>query len=523
MGFQFPRQQVTAQASAIAGPGGSVLGRRAAFDLWRPMATDANGDDTWEIGDQRAWSRDLGRTDAITRSGFDRWREYVVGTGLRLQSRIDEEELGIDEKSVEKWQKRAEKRFNMWAESKFCSFEGDQNFYEMQQTLAESKQASGDVFAVLRAKSRPGWPFVLTIQLVEADRVCNPNNGANTATLFEGIERNEQGEIICIHVANHHPNSLLPPAKREWTAIDVFGANGRRNILHWKRQRRPGQSRGMPLPSVITGTLKQLGRYTDAEIDAAVNSATMAIFAEMDTASFDDIFSAEQRELYVSQALQARQNATALPSGQIINTLPGEKIYTPTPGRPNPNAPPFFDLFLKLCAMGLGVPEEIIVGKFTTSYTAAQAAFQQWFQSVFIERAGLVWNFCQPVYETFLEDCVIDGIIAAPGFLVNPFIRYAYSGSQWTGSGRFVLNPRQEAEAARIRASFMTTEAEESLAYDGGDWDTRHRQRAREAAARRRDSLPPLGETQVSDSQGGPDDQSPDDQSPDQPGEDPVT
>ena len=518
MGFQFSRQQSAFEAAAVAGPGGSVLGRRPAFDLWRPMATDANGDDTWEISDQRAWSRDLGRTDAITRSGFDRWREYVVGTGLRLQSRIDGEELGMNEDDVEAWQKKAEKRFNMWAESKFCSFEGDQNFYEMQQTLAESKQASGDVFAVLRTKVRDGWPFVLTIQLVEADRVCNPNNGANTATLFEGIERNDQGEIIRIHVANHHPNSLLLPAKREWTAIDVFAPNGRRNILHWQRQRRPGQSRGMPLPSVITGTLKQLGRYTDAEIDAAVNAATMAIFAEMDVDSFDDIFSSEQREAYVAQALQARQNSSGLSSGQIINTLPGEKIYTPTPGRPNPNAPPFFDLFLKLCSMGLGVPEEIIQGKFTTSYTAAQAAFQQWFQSVFIERAGLQWNFCQPIYETFLLDCVIDRIIVAPGFLTNPFIRYAYSGSQWTGSGRFVLNPRQEAEAAQIRARFMTTEAEESLAYDGGDWDTRHRQRAREAAARRRDALPPLGETQP------PTDQPPPEpSSPDQPGGDPLT
>jgi hypothetical protein len=56
-----------------------------------------------------------------------------------------------------------------------------------------------------------------------------------------------------------------------------------------------------------------------------------------------------------------------------------------------------------------------------------------------------------------------------------------------------VLNPLQEAKAAELRAQFLTSEAEEASAYDGGDYETRHRQRAREASNRRADDMPPLG------------------------------
>jgi len=133
-----------------------------------------------------------------------------------------------------------------------------------------------------------------------------------------------------------------------------------------------------------------------------------------------------------------------------------------------------------------------MTGLFKSSYTAARAASQQLWQMIYGDRAHDVTHTCQPVYETWLADGVADGWIQAPGFFADPFIRYAWSVAEWAGSGPASLNPLQEAEAARLRASFLTSEAEETIAYDGGDYASRHVQRAREAAARRRDSLPPL-------------------------------
>ena len=485
--------QPTASLSPAMGFGISG-GNRPAFDLWRPMASDANGAAEYSLLDQRAASRELSRTDPVASAGVNRWAEYVIGRGLRLQSQVDLEELGISEGEARDWQNRTERRFRMWSEDVRSSVEGDKNFYQLQRIAAYSAKDSGDVFAVLTSKDRPGWPFKTAIQLIEADRVSNENNGANTAELFEGIQRKADGEIKSIWVANHHPYTNHLPSNRRWKEIPLWTRSGRKNIVQWKKMNRPGQSRGIPLPSIITGTLKQIGRYTDAEIDAAVLSATQVLIAQMSPESFNDLFNnPDEKAKYMTQAFEARQNGSALSSGGIVNTFPDETITNPTPGRPNPNAPPFLEMVLGITAMGFGMSPEILIGKFTTSFTAAQAAFQQWFQTVFIDRDDAISDFCQPIYETWLHDCVVDGIIQAPGFLADAFIRAAYCRSIWKGSGKFVLNPLQEAKAAELRAQFITTEAEEASAYDGGDYETRHRQRAREASNRRADDMPPLG------------------------------
>jgi capsid protein len=50
----------------------------------------------------------------------------------------------------------------------------------------------------------------------------------------------------------------------------------------------------------------------------------------------------------------------------------------------------------------------------------------------------------------------------------------------------------KEAMAAGKRIEIgLTTRAEEVVAYDGGDWETKHRQSARETADRVRDGLQP--------------------------------
>lgn len=474
--------------------GSSAMAQRPAFRLWTPDARDADSVDAWERADQRAWSRELDRTSPAARSGLDQHCAYRVGTGLRYQARINASELGLSEVQASEWQDLAERRFDMWASSPMASVEGDQNFYEMQRLIALSQEMSGDVYALITRKERQnGWPFRTAIQIFESDRICNENNAANTQKIYEGIERAADGEIVAVFVANHHPGGMANiVTNKKWERIAIFSDNGRRNILFRKNMRRPCQSRGMPALSVITGTIKQHTRYTEAEIEAAVNSAAMAIFAQMDPQSFQDLFTPSEREAYISAALSFRTGDTPMSSGKILNTMPGETITSPTPGRPNPNFGPFVENFYTFIGMGLSMPPEVLTGLFKSSYTAAQAALQQLWQTIKIIRASDVTHICQPVLESWLFDCVADGILEAPGFLVDPFIRHAWCGSQWSGSGPASLNPLDEAKAAQIRAGFLTTEADETINYDGGDWSTRHQQRTREAQARRDGDLPPL-------------------------------
>jgi capsid protein len=216
----------------------------------------------------------------------------------------------------------------------------------------------------------------------------------------------------------------------------------------------------------------------------------------MSTESFQDLFKdPKEQQAYISQGLQSRQDAQGIESGRLLNLLPGESVTSPTPGRPNPNFGPFVNDFYTQLGMGTNVPREVIVGVFESSYTAARAQLQQFWQTIYIERMSDEAQICNPIYHAWLFDSIADGIIEAPGFFANAFIRYAWSGAQWTGMGPSSLNPLDEARAAILLAGNLTTEQEEAVKLDGGDYKTRHRQRVREAANRREGGLPPLGAT----------------------------
>ncbi len=468
--------------------GASRMAQSPRFSNWRPQLLDADGQAEYELADLRAFSRDLERTAPVATGAIETRVSHIVGTGLSLQSRIDARELGMSEDEASEWQSLTERRFGMWAKSRFADRHGELCFYEIQQLALRSHDSSGDVFVLLGDKQRQDWPFRLTMQIIEADRVANENGRMNTATMIDGVERNEDGEPVAIYVAKHHPGRIITGSANTWQRIPYTGESGRRNVLHLKEMKRPGQTRGLPILAPIIATIKQLTRYTDAEVDAAVNSAAMALFLQMDGETFADptIFSDAER----AKVLEAANWDGTIQSGRAINLMPGESITSPTPGRPNPNFDPFFGAMLNICSIGLGIPKEVLAKAFNASYSASRAALMDAWRTWQIKRAWLAQRICQPVYEEWLADAVALGIIQAPGFFADPFIRYAWSQTSWCGDGPGALDPLKEAMAAAKRMEIgQTTHADEVVAYDGGDWETKHRQSAKERAARVRDGL----------------------------------
>jgi len=81
------------------------------------------------------------------------------------------------------------------------------------------------------------------------------------------------------------------------------------------------------------------------------------------------------------------------------------------------------------------------------------------------------------------------GRIHAPGFFADPLIRKAYCGAEWVGDGPGSIDPLKEAMAAEKRIELeISTRAAESILHDGGDWEAKHRQRAKEERMRREDA-----------------------------------
>lgn len=135
--------------------------------------------------------------------------------------------------------------------------------------------------------------------------------------------------------------------------------------------------------------------------------------------------------------------------------------------------------------VALGLPFEVLIKHFTSSYSAARAALLEAWAFFKCRRVWLAGSFCQPIYAGWMEEAVALGRIAAPGFFDDPLKRWAYLASQWVGDGPGAIDPLKEVQAAQTRLAIgITTLSEETLGYDGGDWETKHPQQAHERRLR---------------------------------------
>jgi len=178
-------------------------------------------------------------------------------------------------------------------------------------------------------------------------------------------------------------------------------------------------------------------------------------------------------------------NEMALGSGTIAELAPDEDITIANPNRPNKNFDPFFLAVIRQIGIALGIPYEVLIMHFSSSYTASKAAIET--ARMFFEdrREWLSRNFCQPIYEWFLYEAVTRGLLDAPGFFDDPVKREAWCGSTWLGRAPIVLDSVKDANAAEkwIDLGVKTVESV-TRETTGGNWLANQEQRKREIASR---------------------------------------
>lgn len=431
----------------------------------------------------RERSRDLYMGTPIATSAIKTLRTNVVGSGLRLKSQIDYELLGLSDEQVDKLETNIEREFSLWADSVNCDLARLNNFYELQQLVFMSSLMCGDAFALLPYTKRVGMPYDLRVQLIEADRICDPYY-KGTQNISAGVECDDNGEITAYHIANFHPLATYK-SNYTWTKVDAFGAKtGRRNVIHIMESERIGQRRGVPILAPVIEALKQLGRYTEAELMAAVISGMFTVFIESKNAN-DDV-PIGQTISADDQVDSDDENSYELGNGAIIALGEGETAKETNPGRPNTAFDGFISSVCKQIGAALEIPNDLLLKQFNASYSASRAALLEAWKMFRMRRTWLGNDFCQPIYEEWLSEAVAKGRIYAPGFFDSPIIRKAYCNAEWSGPSPGQLDPVKEANAAVIRLkNGFSTRSKETVELTGGDFVKNNRQRIKEEKMRK--------------------------------------
>lgn len=432
-------------------------------------------------------SRDLFMGTPIATGALKTIRTNVVGAGLRLNSHIDYKYLGITKEQADEWEQNTEREFRLWADTQHCDAARMCTFGQLQSLVLLSALHSGDCFAALPVKPRKGSVYDLRISLIEADRVCDPEPKPAGKNIVGGVQVDEFGAAEFFYIAKHHPGSTKMGQKKEWKAVPVFGSvTGRRQVLHiWQDLERPGQRRAVPLLSPVIESLKQLGRYTEAELMAAVISGMFTVFVKSETPQtpLGQMIDTDDKVTDADDDISYEMG-----NGAIVGLGEGESIETANPGRPNTAFDGFVIAICRQIGAALEIPFELLVKHFTASYSASRAALLEAWKMFRMRRTWIVQTFCQPIYEEWLAEAVAKGRIDAPGFFEDEAVRAAWCGAKWHGPTQGQLNPKDEAYAAKIRVEEeFSTREQEAAEMNGSSWDEIHEIRAREERKRRED------------------------------------
>jgi lambda family phage portal protein len=439
----------------------------------------------------RQRSRSLYMSAPLAVSAIKTNRTNIVGQGLQLKSTIDAEYLGLSREDAEKWQKDAEREFKLWADSKFCDSTRANNFYEIQQVACMSWLMNGDA-CVLLEYDRPTkfFPFGLRIHLIEADRICTPHQTGNSVNLyvrdqntknriFNGVEVDDRGKVIAYHICSTYPNSNLR-AEKKWTRVKAFGdKTGSPNVLMIYETERAEQYRGVPYLAPVIEALKQLTRYSEAEMMAAVINGFFTVFITSESGASEMGFSG----VVDDEDRVTNDNVNYELGNGMVNILnPGEKIEIADAKRPSTNFDAFVTSLAKYVGAALEIPVELLTKSFTSSYSASRAALLEAWKAFRMKRTWLAADLCQPVYEIFLTEAIATGRLKAPGFFLDPLIKKAYCGAQWNGPAQGMIDPVKEVSAAEKRIEIgLSTRQRETVEMNGGDFEANVAQLAREA------------------------------------------
>ncbi len=473
---------------------GGASKTKSTLRAYNPIKSSTQADVDANLSTLRSRSTDLYCNSPIGSAALNVARNNTIGAGLRVFPKIDYRTLGITADQAKQWQRTTLREFELWAQSTSCDLYHKNNFYDMQDVLYLSYLMDGDGWAAL--KYRPPTadnPYCLRLQLFEAARVCNPDSSAaygplapytvemrnpkNDNRIINGIEINRDGAVVAYWVANRVPLDLANTSKvLEWERVEAFGRRtGMPNVLQVSHEERPEQYRGVPYLAPVIEVIKQITRYGNAELTAAVIKSFFTLFFTSNSSSTSDIFDVADGSGGEPMSFDDKREAldgidlgvgsvNLLPEGIDVKAIDGSRTMSTFEA--------FTNSLITQVGASLNIPSDVLMSRFQASYSASRGALLQAAALFKTRRTWFVRDFCQPVYEAWLAEAVATGRVRAPGFGTDPLITKAWSKADWFGPVMGMLDPVKEVTGAALRRKYgFSTGEREAAELTGSDYD----------------------------------------------------
>ena len=447
---------------------------------WEVTSGSADYDLLPDLPTLRERSRELLRNDCHAASVVSSLVDNTVGpTGIRPQSAIRAEILGVSEEEAAEIRRACEVAWERWVDH--ADISRRENFYEIQRMVLRSIVVNGESIILPVRKDRISSPYSFALEVIEPDRLEYPGNLDSVAGRFNrrsGVELGKYGNPVAYWIrTNGHPGDGIyeRPANNKHRRIQALDSEGNPQILHIMNSTRPGQTRGEPMLAPCLQTFKDLASFTEAVLVRERVSACFSMFIQRD----DPYNAAVNRsdETVNSQRIQE------IEPGMVSYLAPGENVTFGNPGPSSAGYDSFVMRHLRSIGAALGLPYELVAKDFSqTNYSSARAALLESRRVFGRWQNTLINHLCKPTYSMVIEEAWLRGEIPVRDF---ERLKSEITRSRWVPPSYGWVDPKKEVEAAQLAIDAGLSSLAIEAAAQGRDWEQVLEQKAREEARRK--------------------------------------
>lgn len=431
--------------------GGSYEGasRSPRLVRWNPPSSGPNQLLSQSIEMLRSRSRDAVRQMGYAEAGVEALVSNIVGTGIKPQFTTKDAAFN----------RQLADLFLQWTDE--ADAEGRLDFYGLQALAVRSMIEGGDCFSRLRARlPQDGLSVPLQLQVLESEFCPDEKDRGGTGDnkIRCGIEFDTIGRRFAYHLYREHPNDstgsyILAPSST--VAVPAT------EVVHLAMVKRPGMVRGEPWLTRALVKLNDLDKYDDAQL---VRQQIAALFAGFITEDTPEALGDEADILGGEVDTTTGVELASLEPGTMQALPPGRSINRSAPPSPGDSYEEFVRQQMRAVATAMGLLYEQVTGDYTQindrTFRAAVNEFRR--RCATWQHHLVVFQWCRPVLQRWVEMAVLSGAITLPGGITVGQVARA----KWVPDAWAYINPVQDVQAKQleVRAGFTSRRATVSAA-----------------------------------------------------------
>lgn len=437
--------------------------------------------------------QDIARNDGWGSASMSRQLDLVVGSGWRASVDLPAATLNLGDDEADELGDAFEEAFADYANDPgfWCDAQRQGPMARVLGLFYRHRISDGEGFAELCWDENRGGDYSTFVKVIDPDRISNPFDEADTADQRAGVQLDEHGAATGYWVRTSHPDDdyLWGSGSPDWVLVERETEWGRPVMLHAFEAECAGQFRGSSPLAPILRKLKQMVRYDEAELQAAMVNAVLAAFITSPgdhEALAEALTNSDTRdkfdELNAQRLMQYRSAPPRIPGGTANFLYPGDQVTLTNPGHPNSGFEPFFRAALRNVASTVGLTyEQLTMDWSQVNYSSARAALLEVWRGLTARKDMVAAQFMNRIWRAWLEEAIDIGKVKlptkAPSFHANIA---AWCRVDWIGPARGWVDPEKEAKAAALRLSGKFSNLERECAEQGIDWKSNARKLARQ-------------------------------------------